>query len=154
MDTIVYLVTTTGGGLLVVPLFSRAILSVKWWKYDTDRHNTIAKNKKRYLGQIDELELKSFAQVKTKRQRFKNMNQLTNWNELINKKVNTCEMIEIGKILSIDSYSVTIKSDSGQEYVISTYWIRGYDKEVAVLDTSVRYLHHYRIKQPTTTAPT
>lgn len=148
------MVTAIGGGLLVVLLFSRTILSVKWWKYDTAKHNTITKGEKRYHERINELELKSFAQAKAKRQRFKNIHQLPNWNELINKKVNTCEMIEIGRIISIDSYSVTIKSDSGQEYVISTYWIRGYDKEIAVLDTSVRYLHHYQVKQTTTVAPT
>ena len=42
------------------------------------------------------------------------MNQLSDWNELIDKKVNIFEMIEIGKIISIDSYSVTIKSASGK----------------------------------------
>jgi len=49
-------------------------------------------------------------------------------------------------------YSVTINSASGQEYVISKYWIRGYNKEIAVLDTSIRYLHHYQIKATTTTS--
>lgn len=101
---------------------------------------------------IDELGRKSFARANTKRLRLNSMNQLSDWNELIDKKVNTCEMIEIGKIISIDSYSVTIKSASGQEYVISKYWVRGYDKEIAVLDTSIRYLHHYQIKATTTTS--
>ncbi len=151
MDTIIYLVTAIGGGSLIVLLFNRTILSVRWWKYDTAKHNTNRNSEIGYYERINDLEPKSFARAKTKRRRFKNINQLSNSKELIDKKVNTCEMIEIGKIISIDSQSVTIKSDSG-EYVISTYWIRGYDKEIAVLDTSIRYMHHYQIKA-TTTAP-
>jgi hypothetical protein len=39
------------------------------------------------------------------------MNQLSDWNELINKKVSTCEKIYIGRIIAIDGHSVTIRSD-------------------------------------------
>ncbi|MGC2681541.1 MAG: hypothetical protein WA323_06705, partial [Candidatus Nitrosopolaris sp.] len=56
------------------------------------------------------------------------------------KKVNTCDKIYIGRIIAIDGRSVTIRSDSRQEYAISTYWIREYDEEKAVIDTSITLL--------------
>ena len=58
-------------------------------------------------------------------------------------------MIYIGCIVNIDGHSMTIRSDSDQEYVIATYWIRGYDQERAVIDTSIRYLDHYQVKSRT-----
>lgn len=93
--------------------------------------------------------MRSFIRSKSRSQTLKQINQLSNWNELINKKVNTCEKVYIGRIIAIDGHSVTIRSDSKQEYAISTYWIREYDDEKAVIDTSIRYLEHYQVKSAT-----
>lgn len=94
--------------------------------------------------------MRSFLRSKSRNQTLKQINQLSNWNELINKKVNTCEKIYIGRIIAIDGQSVTIRSDSRQEYAISTYWIREYDEEKAVIDTSIRYLDHYQVMRGAT----
>ena len=150
MDSIIFLVTAIGSSLTVVLLFSGAVLSIKWWKKGiTVRHSTNKENEKGHSQRIRELGVRSVLRSKPRSQTFKKIKQLSNWNELINKKVNTCEKIYIGHIIAIDSHSVTIRSDSRQEYVISTYWIREYDEDKAVIDTSIRYLDHYQVKSAT-----
>ena len=150
MDSIIFLVTAIGSSLTVVLLFSGAVLSIKWWKKGiTVRHSTNKENEKGHSQRIRELGVRSVLRSKPRSQTFKKIKQLSNWNELINKKVNTCEKIYIGRIIAIDSHSVTIRSDSRQEYVISTYWIREYDEDKAVIDTSIRYLDHYQVKSAT-----
>ena len=150
MDSIIFLITAIGASLTIVLFFSGTVLSVKWWKYGvTVRHST---NKEKEIVQpqrIRELGENSVIRSKPRNQTFKKIKQLSNWNELISKKVITCEKIYIGRIIAIDSHTVTLRSDSRQEYAISTYWIREYDEDKAVLDTSIRYLDHYQVK-PTT----
>jgi hypothetical protein len=70
-----------------------------------------------------------------------------NWNELINKKVKTCEMVDVGRIIGIDKQSMTVLNKSKQEYVIPTYYIREYNQENVVIDISIRYLYHYKPEQ-------
>ena len=150
MDSIIFLATAVGSSLTVVLLFSGTVLSIKWWKKGiTVRHSTNKENEKGHSQSIRELGVRSVIRSKPRSQTFKKIKQLSNWNELINKKVNTCEKIYIGRIIAIDSHSVSIRSDSRQEYVISTYWIREYDEDKAVIDTSIRYLDHYQVKSAT-----
>jgi len=150
VDSIIFLATAIGVSLTIVLLFSGTVLSIKWWKYGvTVRNSTNKENEKRHSQHIRELGVRSVIRSKPRSQTFKKIKQLSNWNELINKKVNTCEKIYIGRIIAIDSHSVSIRSDSRQEYVISTYWIREYDEDKAVIDTSIRYLDHYQVKSAT-----
>ena len=122
MDSIIFLVTAIGVSLTIVLLFSGTLVSINWWKYGvTGRHSTNKENE--HSQRIRDLEARS---VIRSNPRTKKINQLSNWNELINKEVNTCEKIYIGRIIAIDGRSVTIRSDSRQEYAISTYWIREY----------------------------
>lgn len=81
---------------------------------------------------------------------YKKIDRLYHLNELINKKVYTCEKIYIGRIVAIDSHSFIIRNDRNQEYTISAYWIREYDQENAVIDTSIRYLDYYQVKSAAT----
>jgi hypothetical protein len=149
VDSIVILAAALGASLTIVLVFSATILSVRWWKYGVKvRRSTNKQNEKERSQRIRELGVRSVIRSKP---RTLNINQLSNWNELINKKVNTCEKIYIGRIIAIDGHSVTIRSDSRQEYVISTYWIREYDEEKAVIDTSIRYLDHYQVMRGATT---
>ena len=150
VDSIIFLAAAIGASLTVVLLFSGTVLSIKWWKYGLKvRRSTNKENEKEDSQRIRELGVRSLIRSKLRTQTLKKIKQLSNWNELINKKVNTCEKIYIGRIIAIDGHSVTIKSDSRQEYAISTYWIREYDDEKAVLDTSIRYLDHYQVKSVT-----
>ena len=124
VDSIIFLATAIGASLTIVLFFSGTVLSIKWWKYGiTVKHSTNKENEKEPSQHIRELRA---IQSKPRTQTHKKINQLSNWNELINKKVNTCEKVYIGRIIAIDGHSVTIRSDSRQEYSISTYWIREY----------------------------
>ena len=150
MDSIIFLAGAIGASLAIVLVFSGTILSIRCWKYGVKvRRSTNKQNEKERSQRIRELGVRSVIQSKPRTQTLK-INQLSNRNELINKKVNTCEKIYIGRIIAIDGYSVTIRSDSRQEYAISTYWIREYDEENAVIDTSIRYLDHYQVMRGAT----
>ena len=118
------LVTAIGVSLTIVLLFGATVLSINWWKYGvTARHSTNKENENEHSQRIRDLEARSVIRSNL---RTKKINQLSSWNELVNKKVNTCDKIYIGRIIAIDDRSVTIRSDSRQEYAISTYWIREY----------------------------
>ncbi len=150
MDSIIFLAAAIGASLAIVLVFSGTILSIRCWKYGVQvRRSTNKQNEKERSQRIRELGVRSVIRSKPRTQTLK-INQLSNRNELINKKVNTCEKIYIGRIIAIDGYSVTIRSDSRQEYAISTYWIREYDEENAVIDTSIRYLDHYQVMRGAT----
>lgn len=146
MDSIIFIATAIGASLTVVLLFSGTVLSIK--KYGVIVRNMRNKeNEKEHSLRARELGERSVKPSKPRT--LEKIKQLSNWNELINKKVNTCEKIYIGRIIAIDSHSVTIRSDSRQEYAISTYWIREYDEENAVIDTSIKCLDHYQVKSAT-----
>lgn len=145
VDSIIFLAAAIGASLTIVLVFSGTVLSIRWWKYGVKvRRSTNKQNEKERSQRIRELGVRSVVRSKPRTQTLK-INQLSNWNELINKKVNTCEKIYIGRIIAIDGQSVTIRSDNREEYAISTYWIREYDEEKAVIDTSIRYLDHYQV---------
>jgi hypothetical protein len=145
VDSIIFIATAIGASSTIVLLFSGTVLSIKWWKFGvTIRNRRNKEDEKENSQRIGELEVRSVKRSKPRT--LEKIKQLSNWNELINKEVNTCEKIYIGHIIAIDSHSVTIRSDSRQVYAISTYWIREYDEEKAVIDTSIKYLDHYQVK--------
>jgi hypothetical protein len=150
VDSIIILATAIGVSLTIVLFFSGTVLSVRWWKYGiTVRISTNKDKEKVHSQRIREVGVNSVIRSKPRNQTFKKIKQLSNWNELIDKKVISCEKIYIGRIIAIDSHTVTLRSDSRQEYAISTYWIREYDEGKAVIDTSIRYLDHYQVKSAT-----
>jgi hypothetical protein len=79
--------------------------------------------------------------------------KLSKWNnnnDLINKKVLSCEMIDIGYICSIENQLMTIldgKAGRQEEYIIPTYFVREFDNEKVIIDTSARYLYHYQVNE-------
>jgi hypothetical protein len=69
-----------------------------------------------------------------------------NLNDLISKRVKTNELIEIGNVIAIDNQSMTVLGCNKQhEYVIPNYYIREYDENDVLIDTSIQYLYHYEI---------
>ncbi|MGA8911288.1 MAG: hypothetical protein WB443_00350 [Nitrososphaeraceae archaeon] len=139
MDPISKVATAIGSSLTIVLLFSKTVLSVKWWKRCI--YNTNLETGKIQADQmIVNSESQSIVQVK-----------LSKWNNdnLINKKVITCEMMDIGYISTLEHQLMTIIGNGGrqQKYVIPTYYIREYDDRRVLIDTSARYLDRYQIKE-------
>ncbi|HKG87470.1 MAG TPA: hypothetical protein VKA95_04025 [Nitrososphaeraceae archaeon] len=75
---------------------------------------------------------------------LKHMSYLDN---LVGKRVITCEKSELGYVIAIDKLFITILHTSKQKYVIPTHYIREYDQEKIMVDISNRYLYHYLSEQ-------
>jgi hypothetical protein len=58
-------------------------------------------------------------EVKSQPQSLVQLKRISNWSELINKKVKTCEMVDVGNIIAIDKQSMTVLHDTKQEYIKS-----------------------------------
>jgi hypothetical protein len=135
-----------GASLVIALIFASTVLSFKWWsRFITHRHRggndwlrKIKLNGKRTLPHAG-------LKVKSQSQNLVQLKRITNWSELNNMKVKTCEMTDVGKIITIDKYSMTILHESKQEYIIPTYYIREYNTENVVTDISIRYLHLYKV---------
>lgn len=141
VDPISKVATSIGSSLTMVLLFSKTVLLVKWWKRYI--YNTNLETGKIQADQMivnSESQSQSIVQVK-----------LSKWNNdnLINKKVITCEMMDIGYIRTLENQLMTIIGNGGrqQKYVIPTYYIREYDDKRVLIDTSTRYLNRYQIKE-------
>jgi hypothetical protein len=136
--------------------FVRTVLSVKWLKIIVIgrlyRNGSIRQqleiNKKLISNHVVKIKPKSQLQFQT----LVEPKRMSNWNELINKRVKTCEMSYIGHVIAVDNQSMTILHYTNQQLVIPTYYIREYDQENVLIDISIRYLHHYKseekIQQP------
>jgi hypothetical protein len=86
--------------------------------------------------------------VKSKTQTLAQLKRTSNWKELMNRRIKTCEFIDIGHVIAVDSQSMTIlHENTGQEYVIPTYYIREYDQEKVLIDIPIRDLDHYRVER-------
>ncbi len=91
------------------------------------------------------IEIDSNAQDKrTSESQIHTFRQNSDLNALVNKRVRTCDSIEVGHIVTIDKQSMKIKGLADQEYVIPTYYIREYDAKNLILDVSIRYLYRYQ----------
>jgi hypothetical protein len=152
VDPISKVATAIGSSLTMVLLFSKTALLVKWWKryfyntnLETGKNQEKRKSESISLFTSDQMivnpkfQSQSIVQVK-----------LSKWNNdnLINKKVITCEMMDIGYIRTLENQLMTIIGNGGrqQKYVIPTYYIREYDDRRVLIDTSARYLDRYQIK--------
>ncbi len=161
MDTIIFVVTIIAANLAIALLFASTVLSLKWWEQITI-HRLLKRSKKdisKMQGQPNDVNrissnpiimtTRTGAQIKSKSktQALVQHKRIPSLSELINKKVTTCEMIEVGRVISINKQSITILHKTGQEYIISTYYIRGYNQENIVTDISIRYLYHYKSEE-------
>jgi len=141
VDPISKVVTAIGSILTMVLLFSKTALLVKWLKRYI--YNTNLETGKSQADQMivnSKSQSQSIVQVK-----------LSKWNNdnLINKKVITCEMMDIGYIRMLENQLMTIIRNGGrqQKYIIPIYNVREYDDKRVLIDTSARYLDRYQIKE-------
>ena len=137
-----------GASLMITLFFASTVLSFKWWsiffkhqhKSGDDRFRKKKTNGKRMLQHAG-------INVKSQSHNLVQLKRVSNWTELKNKKVKTCEITDVGSITAIDKQSMTVLHESRQEYIIPTYYIREYDKENVMTDISIRYLHHYKVER-------
>ena len=146
MDTIVFVITMIGASLAIALLFASTVLSYKWWNLPLiHRHHKSKDSQQKRQGSNNELiPQHKVVEVKSHSQSLVQLKGISNWSELINKKVKTCEMVDVGNIIAIDKQSMTVLHDTKQEYIIPTYYLREYNKENVVIDISIRYLYHYK----------
>jgi hypothetical protein len=148
VDTKILIATAIGSSLTRVLLFGKTVLSVDWWKkyifadFENGRRRQEQEQQKSEGSNHNITESKSQSLVQVKK--------LSKWNgnhDLINKKVISCEMVDIGCISTVENKFMTIICNGAkqQQYVIPTYYVREYDKERVLIDTSVRYLDRYQI---------
>ena len=140
VDPISKVATAIGSSLTTVLLFSKTVLSVKWWKRYI--YNTNLETGKIQADQMIVDSKSQFNHVQVKLSKWNNDN-------LINKKAITCEMMDIGYIRTLENQLMTIIGNGRrqQKYVIPTYYIREYDDKQVLVDTSARYLDRYQIKE-------
>jgi hypothetical protein len=141
----------------MVLLFAKTVLSVEWWKKyiiftnsENGRRRQEQKEQKQKLEDANRtFTLNHHHITQSKSQSLVQVKKLSKWNNLINKKVFTCEMVDIGHIRTVDNEFMTIIRNEGreQEYVIPTYYVREHDNEKVLIDTSVRYLDRYQINK-------
>jgi len=153
VDPISKVATAIGSSLTMVLLFSKTALLVKWWKrYFYNTNLETGKNQEKRKSESISL-FTSDQMIVNPKSQFQSIVQvkLSKWNNdnLINKKVITCEMMDIGYIRTLENQLMTIIGNGGrqQKYVIPTYYIREYDDRRVLIDTSARYLDRYQIKE-------
>lgn len=145
-----------GSVVTLVLVFGKTVLGVVWTENGRKEHKIIqVRNRnaavQEHLHQKSvRVKVDSEAQIERKRRsqiavQFK---RSSNLNDLKNKRVKTCDLIEIGSVITIDNQSMTVLGfDKQHEYVIPDYYIREYDEENVLIDTSFQYLYHYEIKE-------
>jgi hypothetical protein len=153
VDPISKVVTAIGSSLTMVLLFSKTVLLVKWGKryiYNTNLETGKSKEKRKSESTRVFTSDQMIVNSKSQSQSIVQV-KLSKWNNdnLINKKVITCEMMDIGYIRTLENQLMTIIGNGGrqQKYVIPTYYIREYDEKRVLIDTSTRYLDRYQIKE-------
>jgi hypothetical protein len=147
--TLVDQITSTGAAigsiLTTVLLLSKKVLPVKLWKGKLIMKLEKQEKKRKLEFMSNQIIVESKSQL----QSIVKVSKLSKWNNdnLINKKVISCENIYIGYISAIGNQLMTIKRDGGrqEEYIIPTYYVREYDEERVLIDTSIRYLDRYLV---------
>ena len=172
MDTTIIIGVIIGSVVALVLLFGKMVLGVVWTGKGRKEHEVIQTGNRNiatqehlhstYNGnriflkqnednQKSEAKVNSDAQIETKsKSRSRTAVQFKrscNLIELLNKRVKTSDLIEIGNVIAIDYQSMTVLGCNKQhEYVIPDYYIREYDEDSVLIDTSIQYLYHYEIK--------
>jgi len=161
VDAITLVGIMIGSSLAIALLFAATVLSLRWWEMILiHRHRRNGKSIQQQQLEINRklisnhvTKVKVEAKTKSQSQTLVQLKRMSNWNELINKRVKTCEMSDIGYVFAIDNQSMTVSHyTTKQQYVIPTYYIREYDQESVLTDVSIRYLYHYnaegKLQQP------
>jgi len=171
LDTAIILGVVMGSVVTLVLVFGKIVLGVVWTGNDR-KVSGIIQNRNRnaapqeYLHSIDDRKgtlLKQYddnqksvqvkansdlhIEAKPRSRTVVQFKRSCNLNELIGKRVKTSEFIEIGNVIAIDNQSMTVLScNKKHEYAIPDYYIRGYDEDNVLIDTSTQYIYHYEIK--------
>jgi hypothetical protein len=154
VDTKILIATAIGSSLTRVLLFGKTVLSVDWWKKYIFANFENGRGIQEQEQQKSEDANMTFGSnhniTESKSQSLVQVKKLSKWNgnhDLINKKVISCEMVDIGCIITVENQFMTIIPNAAkqQQYVIPTYYVREHDKERVLIDTSVRYLDRYQI---------
>jgi uncharacterized protein YpmS len=138
-----FVVRLVGASLTIALLFVTTVLSLKW----REPFAIHRRKKKSNEISINQEQIHATRKTNSKSQTLVQFKHISSLNELINKKVETCEMIDIGHVISIDKQAMSVLHESKQQYVIPTYFIREYNQEYVVTDISIRYLYHYKPEQ-------
>jgi activator of 2-hydroxyglutaryl-CoA dehydratase len=171
LDTAIIIGVIIGSVATLALVFGKTVLGVAWTENGTREHEMI-QTRNRYAAVQEHLhhadnrgrkvslkqnennqksvqvEINSDSQIKTKSrsQTTVQFKRSSNLNDLINKRVKTSDLMDIGYVIGIDNQLMTVLDHNKQEYAIPTYYIREYDKENVLIDTSIRYLYHYETK--------
>lgn len=136
----------------MVLLFGRSVLSVKLWKGHIFPNSGTGRNRRheRHNPEAGMTFTPDHHTRGSKSQSLVRVKKSSKWYsdaDLINKKVVSCEMVDIGYISMIENQLMSIIPNGSrqQQYVIPTYYIREYDGERVLIDTSLRYLDHYQV---------
>jgi len=168
VDTKILIVNAIGSSLTTALLFGRTVLSVKWWKkyvftnsqYRSGRQEHVQEEQKQQKLEDANMTFTSshhhhhMTQSKSQSVVHVEREKLSKWNYdyFKNKKVFTCEMVDIGFVTMVENQFMTITCNGRsrqRQYVIPTYYVREYDNEGIFIDTSVRYLDRYQVSETT-----
>lgn len=146
MDTIIFVVTMVGASLAVALLFASTVLSRKWRDMISIHRHHGNKNGQQKKPEKNKKLISEYigVKIKSQSQSLVQLKRISSLSELINKKVKTCEMVDIGHVIAVNDQSITVLHGAKQEYIIPTYYVREYDQENIVIDISIRYLLHYK----------
>ena len=173
MDTAIIVGVVIGSVVAMVLVFAKTVLGNAWTGKSARKSRMILTTAQERLYRADDSADKAFikqnekdhnsvqvgTELNTQNKRNSSsqthvqVRQRSDPNGLINKKVKTCDFIEVGHIIAIDKQSMTVSRPTEQEYVIPTYYIREYDNENVIIDVSIRYLYRYETERklaPTT----
>jgi uncharacterized membrane protein len=173
LDIAIIFGVIVGSVVTLVLIFGKMVLGIVWTGNDKKEQEIIqirnrnaaaqkylhsTYNRRRIFSkqnednQKPEAKINSDAQIKTKsKSKSKSRTAVQfkrscNLNELISKRVKTSDLIEIGNVIAIDNQSMTVLGCNKQHtYVIPDYYIREYDRDNVLIDTSIQYLYHYEI---------
>ena len=172
MDTTIIIGVIIGSVITLVLVFGKTVLGVVWTGNGKKEHEIIqirnrnaavqehlhpTYNRRRevFLKENEDnqksvqVKVNSDSQIETKSrsQTAIQFKRSSNLNDLINKRVKTSDLIDIGDVIAIDNQSMTVLGcNKQQEYVIPDYYIREYDEDDVWIDTSIQYLYHYETK--------
>jgi hypothetical protein len=73
--------------------------------------------------------------------------EIEDWNNLIQKKVKTKDLKDIGNIITVDEEFITILEGTQQEYLVPKKYIKEFRETEVVLDLTVKQLSTYEAKK-------
>lgn len=137
-----------GSSLAMALVFASTVLSPKGHRMMRERsHNINQEQLDMNRSLVSTVNSEAQAIKRSKSQTLVQLKRMSYLDNLVGKRVITCEKSELGYVIAIDKLFITILHPSKQKYVIPTYYLREYDQEKIMIDVSIRYLHHYQSEQ-------